>query len=155
MESLGDDELLFIFDNIHNVRDRKSFYQVSKQVLRVECTGLRKLDIWYLDLLKDILTLSSKLVKFTCCMPLPNTYMQLLARSCPNLRYLGLDCFQISDFDFDDDGLCVVAKACSHLKKVDLDGRLHVGDAGVDCLVRSCKNLISLNLSRCARVTDE
>ncbi|GKB50108.1 leucine-rich repeat, cysteine-containing subtype protein [Tanacetum coccineum] len=81
--------------------------------------------------------------------------MELLARSCPNLRHSGLYGFGISDFDFDDDGLCYVANACSRLYEVDLGVRLHVGDVGVDCLVRSCKDFRALKLSRCERVTDE
>ncbi|GJX02792.1 leucine-rich repeat, cysteine-containing subtype protein [Tanacetum coccineum] len=65
--------------------------------------------------------------------------MELVARSCPNLQHLKLNHCEKSDFDFDDDGLCAVAKACSRFNEVQLDGRLHVGDVGVDCLVISCK----------------
>ncbi|PWA97687.1 Leucine-rich repeat, cysteine-containing subtype [Artemisia annua] len=156
MEPLGDDELLSIFKKIHDDSDKISFYQFSKQSLKVACIRLRGLQIQSPRLLKDILHASPYMVKFECNKPLQNTYMELLARSCPNLRHLKLDCrYTKFDFDFDDDGLCAVAKACSRLNEVDLDGRLHVGNVGVDCLVRSCKNLRTLNLSRCARVTDE
>ncbi|PWA54545.1 Leucine-rich repeat, cysteine-containing subtype [Artemisia annua] len=155
MEPLGDDELLSIFNKIHDDSDRIAFYQVSKQFLKVACIRLRWLHIDSPRLLKDVLHASPYLVKFECNKPLQNTYMELVARSCPNLRYLKLDCYRKFDFDFDDDGLCAVAKACSRLRAVDLDGRLHVGDVGVDCLVRSCKDLETLSLSRCARVTDE
>ncbi|GJR57176.1 leucine-rich repeat, cysteine-containing subtype protein [Tanacetum coccineum] len=78
-----------------------------------------------------------------------------VAKSCHNLQHLKLNHCEKTDFDFDDDGLCAVAKACSRLNEVQLDGWLHVGDVGVECLVRSCKDLRALNLSRCERVTDE
>ncbi|GKA38671.1 leucine-rich repeat, cysteine-containing subtype protein [Tanacetum coccineum] len=78
--------------------------------------------------------------------------MELVARSCPNLQRLMRSCYE--KFDFDDDGLCAMANACSYLCDVELNSRLHVADVGVDCLVRSCKDLKILRLSRCARVAD-
>ncbi|PWA43359.1 Leucine-rich repeat, cysteine-containing subtype [Artemisia annua] len=156
MELLGDDELLSIFDKVHDDRDRISFYRVSKQFLKVACIRLQRLPILSPHLLKYILHASANMVTFKCDKPLSNTYMELLARSCPNLKRLWLNSEEGDfQFDFDDDGLCAVAKACSRLSGVELYGRLHVGDIGVDCLVRSCKDLRNLILSRCARVTDE
>ncbi|GJV35327.1 leucine-rich repeat, cysteine-containing subtype protein [Tanacetum coccineum] len=48
------------------------------------------------------------------------------------------------EFDFNDDGLCEVANACSRLREVHLSGRLHIGDVGVVSLIRSSKNLTDL-----------
>ncbi|PWA54546.1 Leucine-rich repeat, cysteine-containing subtype [Artemisia annua] len=165
MEPLGYDELLLIYDKIHNVHDRKSFYQASKQILKVACIHLRELDIGFPDLLKDVLPSSPNMVKFKCNKRLSNTYMELLARSCPNLRDLRLGieedldphkaAYELGEFDFNDDGLCVVVNACSRLNEVDLSGRLHVGDVGVASLLQSCTGLTYLNLSGCASITDE
>ncbi|PWA53678.1 Leucine-rich repeat, cysteine-containing subtype [Artemisia annua] len=52
-------------------------------------------------------------------------------------------------------GLCAVANAYSHLNSVSLGRRLHVGDVGVISLLRSSKNITSLCLERCVKVTDE
>ncbi|GJU52365.1 leucine-rich repeat, cysteine-containing subtype protein [Tanacetum coccineum] len=48
------------------------------------------------------------------------------------------------EFDFNDDGLCEVANACSRLCEVHLSGRLHIGDVGVVSLIRFSKNLTDL-----------
>ncbi|GJX03221.1 leucine-rich repeat, cysteine-containing subtype protein [Tanacetum coccineum] len=60
--------------------------------------------------------------------------MELLARPCPNLQQLRFSLVEEIDphkedneasefdFDFDDDGLCVVANSCSRLNEVDLSG---------------------------------
>nr|GEV40434.1 hypothetical protein [Tanacetum cinerariifolium] len=77
--------------------------------------------------------------------------MKLLAQSCPMLENLKLRCSSLEkiidphadyEFDFDNDGLCAVANACSrHLYDVELSKKLHIGDLGVVSPVRSLKNL--------------
>nr|GFA25936.1 hypothetical protein [Tanacetum cinerariifolium] len=165
MEPLGDDELISIFEKLDNKNDRKSFYRVSKQFLKVACIRLKELHFSFPDVLKDILL--PNMVTFQCSKSLSNTYMKLLARSSPNLRNLNLESAQHIDpqkadyeegeyqFDFDDDGLCKVANACKRLYEVNLHRRFHVGDVGVYSLVRSCKNLANLYLDNCVGVTDE
>ncbi|GJX39143.1 ribonuclease H-like domain-containing protein [Tanacetum coccineum] len=87
--------------------------------------------------------------------------MKLLAQSCPKLRILGLALEKNLEpkvdyeSDFDDDGLCAVANACCQLESVSLSRRLHVGDVGVVSILRSSKNITSLDLGRCVKVTDE
>ncbi|GJR68409.1 leucine-rich repeat, cysteine-containing subtype protein [Tanacetum coccineum] len=165
MEPLGDDELISIFEKLDNKNDRKSFYRVSKQFLKVACIRLNYLHISFPDVLKDILL--PNMVRFRCSKPLSNTYMELLARSSPNLRNLYLESAQDIDpqkadyeegeyeYDFDDNGLCKVANACKRLSQVWLSRRLHVGDVGLYSLIRSCKNLSILYLDNCVGVTDE
>ncbi|KVH90337.1 F-box/LRR-repeat protein 4-like [Cynara cardunculus var. scolymus] len=165
MERLGDFELSSIFKRIHNPDDRRSFFQVSKQFLKVACTFLLKSHISSPDFLYEILPASPNLVAFECSKPLSNTHMKLLAQSCPKLQYLKLSLEQNShpdqmdsesgEFDFDDDGLCAVSNACCHLFEVILCRRLHVGDVGVASLIRSCKDLAILDLSGCVGVKDE
>ncbi|GJY34998.1 leucine-rich repeat, cysteine-containing subtype protein [Tanacetum coccineum] len=87
--------------------------------------------------------------------------MKLLAQSCPKLMILcltlekNLDPKVDYESDFDDDGLCAVANAYIHLDSVSLDRRLSVGDVGVVSILRSSKNITSLSLERCIKVTDE
>ena len=165
MERLGDNELIYILDKIQNLKDHKSFSQVSKQFLRAACIRLLRLHTSFPCLHEDILPASPNLLSFKCSQPLCNKRMKLIARSCPKLT-----CMRVSleknlvpnkvdssdgEFDFNDDGLCVVVKACSRLNEVDLSGRLHVGDVGVASLVRSCKGLTQLKLDGCVNVTDE
>ncbi|KAI3696481.1 hypothetical protein L1987_79498 [Smallanthus sonchifolius] len=165
MEPLGDDELLYIFNKIprFNLGDKRSFAQISKRFMKVACVSIYYLNSCFPDLLFDILPSSPNVRTFQCNKPLSNNHLQLLAQSCPKLKFLYLRSAQDFDppepgefkFDFDDDGLCAVANACSHLHNVYLNMRLHVGDAGIVSLATSCKNLITLNLKGCNRVTDE
>ncbi|PWA89353.1 Leucine-rich repeat, cysteine-containing subtype [Artemisia annua] len=150
MERLGDDELICIFDKIDNHEDRKSFYQVSKNWLKVACIRLRELDISFPGILDDILPASPYIVKFTCLKPLSNTYLNLLAHSCPKLQYLNLE----QDLDPEKED-CEAGHGVEHDDEVDLTERLLVRDVRFDSIVRSCKNLTYLDLGGCLSVTDE
>ncbi|PWA28346.1 Leucine-rich repeat, cysteine-containing subtype [Artemisia annua] len=162
MERLGYDELTYIFSKVTDADDRRSFSQVSKHNLRVACIRLLKLKILSFPymLYMKILPASINLVSLECGTHISNTYMELLAQSCSNLKYLKLssdseDLFH-TRFDFDDDGLCAIANGCTHLCEVDLSWRLGVGDVGVVAIVRSSRNtLTSLNLCGCVNVTNE
>ncbi|KAJ0675192.1 putative leucine-rich repeat domain superfamily [Helianthus annuus] len=162
MEPLGDDELLCIFNNISYWGDKRSFAEVSKQFMKVAFHSIFWLSSSFPSLLFDILPSSPNVTYFDCYKPLSNTHLKLLAQSCPKLETLRLGKYHDLpsepgefDFDFDDDGLCAVANACSHLREVSLHSRLHVGDAGIVSLATSCKNLTWLDLEGCIRVTDE
>ncbi|PWA81433.1 Leucine-rich repeat, cysteine-containing subtype [Artemisia annua] len=164
MERLGDNELIYILDKIQNLKDLKSFCQVSKQFLRAACIRLSRLHTSFPCLHEDIIPASPNLLSFKFSKPLCNKHMKLIAQSCPKLT-----CMRVSldknlvpkgdssdgEFDFNDDGLCEVANACSRLCEVHLSRRLHVGDVGVVYLVRSSKNLTRLKLDGCVNVTDE
>ncbi|KAK1419988.1 hypothetical protein QVD17_29475 [Tagetes erecta] len=162
MEPLGDDELLYIFDKIpyYDMQDKRSFPQVSKQFMKVACIRLYLLNTCFPDMLFDILPSCSNMRYFSCSKPLSNAHLKLLAQSCPKLLSLGLSLdldpsSEPGEFDIIDDGLCLVANACSHLRKVYLRWRLDVGDTGIVSLATSCKNLIHLHLEGCVHVTDE
>ncbi|PWA56883.1 Leucine-rich repeat, cysteine-containing subtype [Artemisia annua] len=165
MERLGNDLLFTIFTHIHNPKDQVSFAQVSKQFLKVACHHLIKLHISFPDFLYDVLPESPNLISFTCSKPLSNTHMNLLAQSCPKLKYLNLGLDQswgskirshlYGQSDFDDDGLCSIANSCSNLRLVDLRKRLNVGDVAIITLVRSSKCLKVLDLWGCVNVTNK
>ena len=165
MKRLGDGELIQILDKICSRNDQVSFYQVSKQFLRAACIYLRKLNSSFPDLVKHVLSAAPNIIEFEMSKPLSNAHMKLLAQSCPKLRYLYLRLeekydsqradYEPGEYDFDDDGLCAVANACTDLDVVTLEGRLHFRDAGLFSLVRSSKNLRYLDLKRCVNVTDE
>ncbi|GKA07746.1 leucine-rich repeat, cysteine-containing subtype protein [Tanacetum coccineum] len=144
MDRIGDDELISIFDKIDNHDDKKSFYQVSRNWLKVACMRLRELDISFPGILEDILPASPNIVVFTCCKPLSSTYMNLLACSCPKLQHLILE--QDLDSETED---------CESGHDFDLIEKLHVGDGGFGLIVGSCKDLTYLDLGGCLSVTDE
>ncbi|PWA70961.1 Leucine-rich repeat, cysteine-containing subtype [Artemisia annua] len=162
MERIGEDELTAIFSKVLDRNDKQSFSKVSKQFLKVVCFRIRRLHSEFLDMLYVILPESPNIIQFRCTKQLSNAHMKLLTKCCPNIQRLDLSSRQDSNahtqptgFDFDDDGLCAVANACSHLRYVKLSRRLHVGDVGIVSLVRSCKKLEDLDLERCVGVTDE
>nr|GFA79653.1 hypothetical protein [Tanacetum cinerariifolium] len=141
MEPLGDHELISIFEKLDNKNDRKSFYQVSKQFMKVACIRLKYLHISFPDVLKDILL--PNLVEFRCDKPLSNTYMKLLARSSPNLQYLYLESAQDIDLQNAD-----------YKEGLDFCECNKISDAGVFYLKELCC-LSYLNLSKCGvNVTD-
>nr|GEU85359.1 hypothetical protein [Tanacetum cinerariifolium] len=169
MERIGYDELTSIFSKVPDVRDRRSFSQVSKHILSLACIRLLKLKISsfpWMPYMK-ILPVSINLVSLECGKRISNTYMELLAQSCSKLKYLKLSLDSADRFgklyDFDDNGLCAIANGCPHLCEVDLSGRLGVrdvgvvaifSDTGVTCL-RELGCLTYLNLSKCGvDVTD-
>ncbi|GJT24791.1 leucine-rich repeat, cysteine-containing subtype protein [Tanacetum coccineum] len=162
MEGIGDDELTSIFSKVLDRNDKQSFSKVSKQFLKVVCFRIRKLHSEFPELLYVILPESPNIIQFRCTKQLSNAHMKLLENWCPNIQRLDLSSRQDINahtqpvgFDFDDDGLCAVANACSHLRYVKLSRRLHVGDVGIVSLVRSCKKLEDLDLERCVGVTDK
>ncbi|XP_071688310.1 uncharacterized protein [Rutidosis leptorrhynchoides] len=158
MDRLGDDVLFCIFIKLNEKRDQKSFHQVSKQLMKVACRRLRYLQSFVPHLLYDILPQSSNLVRFASFnKPLNNSHLKLLAQSCLKLSYLHLG-YPVRNFerDFDDDGLCALANSCKNLRHVQVNYRLNFGDPGTMSLVRSCsKNLTTLVLSGCVKITDE
>lgn len=165
MERIGEDILTYIFKKIPNRDDQKSFSQVSKQFLNVACFPAYTLHINFPNALYVILPACPNIREFVCSKPLSNDHMEFLVKWCPKLTclYLGsgqdldhqADYEPPAEFDFDDSGLCTVARGCKLLFDVDLSGRLHVGDVGVCRLVRSNELLCGLVLERCVGVTDK
>ncbi|PWA89356.1 Leucine-rich repeat, cysteine-containing subtype [Artemisia annua] len=161
MEQLGDDNLISICYKIDYRGDLKSFSEVSKQFLKAAYIRRWDLEVSFTGLLTDMLPASPNLSSFQCSKPLSNKHIKLLAQSCPKLRTLRLTLEKNLDpkvdyeSDFDDDGLCAVANAYSHLDIVSLDRRLRVGDVGVVSILRSSKNITSLCLKGCVKVTDK
>ena len=163
MEQLGYDNLISICNRIHDLHDLKSFSEVSKQFLKAACIRRRRLEVSFTGLLTDILPASPNLSYIRYSKPLSNMHMKLLAQSCPKLIDLNLglplkknlDTKVDYESDFNDDGLCAVANAYIDLISLSLRRRLHVGDLGVVSILRSSKNITSLDLARCIKVTDE
>ena len=79
-----------------------------------------------------------------------NKGLEYIARKCSELTSLGLcKCSKVSD-----DGVKALALKCSKLHSVDLSST-SVTDFGVDALISTCANLMSLKLDKCENVSDK
>ncbi|XP_073110721.1 uncharacterized protein [Elaeis guineensis] len=165
MERLGDDVLGLVMKRITDRTDRKSCSEVSKQWTRVE--GLTRT---YLRVLEPA-TMPSFLPRFPNLVTLetgkriPDFSLEILARTCPNLRTLNLNVHlnltvvrEFEDLaldDVSDNGLRAVAAGCPRLMNVALRRRKGIGDVGVVALARNARNLSVLDLSWCDSITNE
>ncbi|KAK6163594.1 hypothetical protein DH2020_000458 [Rehmannia glutinosa] len=163
MERLSDDLLALILDKFEDPNDRKSFSQVCKNWLRVEGFHRSTLQVFEPDLLPNFLPRFPNLLKFQASTPIRNSLIQFLANTCPRIQVLNLNyketgdlrCENVGEYDFDDDGLCDIARGCRDLRKVLLRRRSGIGNHGVVSLVGFSGNLRNLDLGFCRRVSDE
>ncbi|GFS35420.1 hypothetical protein Acr_00g0039770 [Actinidia rufa] len=166
MERFGDDVLALILNWVHDPNDRKSFSQVTKQWLRVEGLNRFSLHVFEPDLMRNFLPRFPNLVLFESTKVVTNSDIEIVAKTCPKLELLNLNYKEIrsnlGEFDdipglddVDDCGLCAVATGCRNLTKVFLRRRCKIGDLGVISLVKLALNLVSLDLGRCSKITDE
>nr|XP_018633451.1 F-box/LRR-repeat protein 3-like [Nicotiana tomentosiformis] len=166
MEKVGDDLLALIINRIHDPAYRKSISQVCKQWFRVEGLTRSSVRVFEPNLVLNFLPRFPNLLKFESSEHITNTHLEILAENCPRIQVLNL-CFKkknrfcdemdenlILD-DFDENGLCFIAKICSCLNTVNLRKRSGVGDAGVVSLVSFLPKLIALELGFCDKVSDD
>nr|GEZ09898.1 hypothetical protein [Tanacetum cinerariifolium] len=143
---------------IHNRHDLISFSEVSKQFLKATC--IRR---WYLKVsftvLNDILPASPNLSSIQCSKPFPNKHMKLLAQSCPKLRILGLALEKNLEpkvdyeSDFDDDGVVSILRSSKNITSLDLGRCVKVTDESLKAIGEATR-LRSLNLQGCYLITD-
>ncbi|KAK6163593.1 hypothetical protein DH2020_000457 [Rehmannia glutinosa] len=154
MERLSDDLLALILDKFDDPNDRKSFSQVCKNWLRVEGLHRSTLQVFEPDLLPNFLPRFPNLLKFQASTPIRNSLIQFLANTCPRIQVLNLNyketgdlcCENVGEDDFDDEGLCDIARGCRDLRKVLLRRRSGIGNHGVVSLVGFSGNLRNLDL---------
>ncbi|KAL0288601.1 UNVERIFIED_CONTAM: F-box protein [Sesamum angustifolium] len=162
MERLGDDLLSLIFSEIDDHNDRKSLSQVCKQWLRVEGLQRSSLQVFEPDLLPNFLPRFPNLIKFQASAEISNSLIQFVANTCPRIQVLNLNYREKRDFycdeekdDFDDEGLGDIAKRCCDLEAIVLKRRSGIGNRGVASLGEFSRNLRTLDLGRCWKVSDE
>nr|GEW58903.1 hypothetical protein [Tanacetum cinerariifolium] len=142
-----------------------SISEISKHFLKAASIRLRSLNVSLPNVLNGMIPASLSFDFFGFLKPLLNTHTEILPQSFPNLDLASIsleknihyddDEYVPGEFEFDDNGLCAVANACSYLQYVYLSRRLGVGDVGISLLVKSCRNLRVLVLDGCLNVKDE
>lgn len=167
MDRLGDDVLGLVLKRVPDGRDRKSCAEVSRQWARME--GFTRASIRVLEpaCLPSFLPKFPNLVTVETSKPIPDSSLEIVARTCPNLRTLNLNAhLKLMAFqeleeedsesdDVGDDGLHAVAARCPLLMSVTLRRRKGIGDAGVIALAENARNLSFLDVSWCVGITDE
>ncbi|KAI3468204.1 hypothetical protein Pfo_024867, partial [Paulownia fortunei] len=163
MERLSDDLLSLILNKIEGANDRKSFSQVCKQWLRLEGLHRSTLQVFEAHLLPNFLPRFPNLLRFQASTAICNSFIRFLASTCPRLQVLNLNyketgdrcCENVGKDDFDDEGLCDIARGCCDLRTVSLRRRSGIGNFGVVSLGGFSRNLRNLDLGWCRKVSDE
>ncbi|KAG1335311.1 F-box/LRR-repeat protein 2 [Cocos nucifera] len=165
MERLGDDMLGLVLKRITDRRDRKSCSEVSRQWTRVE--GLTRTYLRALEpaSMPSFLPRFPNLVTLETGKRIPDFSLEIVARTCPNLRTLNLNVHlnltvarEFEDLaldDVSDNGLRAVAAGCQRLMNVTLRRRKGIGDVGVIALAGNARNLSVLDMSWCDSITNE
>ncbi|CAA0810556.1 F-box/LRR-repeat protein 3 [Striga hermonthica] len=161
MERLLDELLTVILDKIEDPIDRKSFSQVCKSWFRVEGLHRSSLRVLEADRIPDFLPRFPNLLKFLASTPINSSLIQFVANACPRIQVLNLNrketddaCTELEEeADVDDDGLLGIATRCRDLETVFLRKRIAIGDSGTAALLGFSKNLRSLDLGLCCRVS--
>ncbi|GER25583.1 F-box/LRR-repeat protein 7 [Striga asiatica] len=163
MERLLDELLSLILDKIKDPIDRKSFSQVCKSWFRVEGLHRPSLRVLDADLIPNFLPRFPNLLKFRASTRINSSLIQFVATTCPRIQVLNLNRKETDDLyteleeeaDLDDEGLLGIASRCRDLETVFLRKRIAIGDSGISALLGYSKNLRSLDLGLCSRVSDE
>ncbi|KAK6161871.1 hypothetical protein DH2020_001712 [Rehmannia glutinosa] len=176
MERLSDDLLALILDKFEDPIDRKSFSQVCKNWLRVEGLHRSTLQVFEPDLIPNFLPRFPNLLKFQASTPIRNSLIQFLANTCPRIQVLNLNyketwdlrCEIVGEDDFDDEGLCDIARGrvsdealesiggLKYLEVLNLQGCWLITDMGLAFLAKGylCNTLRILNIAECDQITD-
>lgn len=161
MEKLGDDELGWIINWVHDHNDRKSISQVCKQWLRVEGQTRLYIRVLEAEVLHNFLPRFPNLVTFQASGLICNAHLECVAQTCPKIEVLNLNTRKMhDDLDESDElsglngGIHAIANGCRELRKVYLRRR-GIGNFGVVSLLNFGKNLTELDLGRCNRITDQ
>ncbi|KAK6117516.1 hypothetical protein DH2020_048736 [Rehmannia glutinosa] len=90
-----------------------------------------------------------QMLNLTRCIKLTDRGLKMILLKCSSLRRLNL--YALSSFT---DVAYKKISLLIHLQFLDLCGAQNLSDDGLSCIAK-CKNLVSLNLTWCVRVTDE
>lgn len=90
-----------------------------------------------------------QLLNLTRCIKLTDKGLQMILANCSSLQSLNL--YALSSFT---DAAYKKISSLIHLRFLDLCGAQNLSDDGLSCIAK-CKNLTSLNLTWCVRITDQ
>lgn len=165
MENLGDDEVGQILKKVTNREDRKSCAKVCTQWRRVESSTREMLRVLNPQLLHSFLPRYRNLLILEAGKGICDLDLELISDTCLALQVLNLnlwqtvsyvDIFQDSHVDtVTDQGICTIAAKCRDLREVYLRRRKSLGNVGLTALMKSCPNIVHLDLGFCNKITDQ
>jgi len=165
MENLGDDEVGQILKKLTNREDRKSCAKVCTQWRRVESSTREMLRVLNPQLLHSFLPRYRNLLILEAGKGICDLDLELISDTCLALQVLNLnlwqtvsyvDIFQDSHVDtVTDQGICTIAAKCRDLREVYLRRRKGLGNVGLTALMKSCPNIVHLDLGFCNKITDQ
>lgn len=165
MQNLSDDEVGHILKKVTNGEDRKSCAKVCTQWRRVESSTREMLRVLIPQLLHSFLPRYKNLLTLEARNGICDLDLELISDTCRALQVLNLnlwqtvsygDVFQDSHVDtVTDQGICSIAAKCMDLREVYLRRRNGLGNAGLTALMKSCPNIVHLDLGFCHRITDQ
>ncbi|KAK2647334.1 hypothetical protein Ddye_014823 [Dipteronia dyeriana] len=118
-----------------------------KHIVDLNLSGCKNISDKSLQLVADNYQELESL-NLTRCVKLTDHGLQKILLQCSSLRSLNL--YALSSFT---DKAYKKISLLTHLKFLDLCGAQNLSDEGLACLAK-CKNLVSLNLTWCVRITD-
>eukprot|EP01018_Ginkgo_biloba_P002244 Gb_14523 [translate_table: standard] len=165
MEILGDDEIGQILKKLTNRVDRKSCSRLCKQWRRVEAATRTMLTVLDVHFLHSFLPRYRNLLSLESGKGISDCDLELIAETCPALQTFNLNLVHAMSFTdvfegpirdmVTDEGICAIAAGCRDLRKVYLRRRRGLGNVGLKALVKSCRNIIHLDLGFCHKLTDQ
>ncbi|KAJ4705514.1 F-box protein [Melia azedarach] len=118
-----------------------------KHIIDLNLSGCKNISDKSLQLVSDNYRELESL-NLTRCIKLTDGGLQKILSKCSSLRSLNL--YALSSFT---DEAYKKISLLAHLKFLDLCGAQNLSDEGLACIAK-CKNLVSLNLTWCVRITD-